>query len=296
MLILRGSIVLLITLALIAAISSMIAIGMGFLDRSEGEIEKKHAFIQTIAFTQDTVSILNKKAKEINSSDALDLLVMTPIELKTDEMELAITFDSAAKGINPNNLIKIVNKKKRINADYVLLFDRILQNANVQNKELFLAMLEDSLDDDLNERLPGSEIALYDRRFAQGRIESLQKFMMIVDHYVKTTEDSAIYAIPWKRILSFYAKDIDFNYIDPYLLRQMLPFLDEEQMRKFHAGGFEKFEDLHLPREDIDELKRYNVTFFVPVIEVNMTAKGQGRSSFIYNIEKRKVLDIGYRI
>ena len=298
----KKSIVLLITLALIVAISALIAVGLMKVDEGAKSVEKKHFLIQTLTFTQNAVDILGKKRGDINSSDGFEMLLLTPIELKSKEISLNLAFDSAAKGINPNNFLKKVQNKFTINPDYVLLFDRILQSENVQNKELFLAMIEDTLDKDLDERIPGSEIALYDKRFAQGSIENFKKFMQIIDHYVRLSEDGNIYKIPWREILSFHAKKIDFNYISPKLLHYMLPYLDSEGIKKVTTAkkiNYTDWKDLPLAKEYKDTLKRYDISFFVPILEANMSVKQADRTGFahfVYDINQKKVLDIAYKI
>lgn len=298
----RKSIVLLITLALIIAISSFIAIGLDIVDKAAKDVEKKHFLMQTDVFVNNITSILAKKTGDINSSDGLDLLFSLPIDIKSDEINAHIEFNSAAYGINPNNFIKIEHNKRVFNPEYILLFDRILQSENVQNKELFIAMIEDTLDKDLDERIPGSEIALYDKRFAQGSIENYKKFQMIIDHYVLVSEDPNIYKIPWRDILNFYSKKIDFNYISPILLKYIVPFLDNETIKKMTTDKediYREWKDIHIADEYKRELKKYNITFYVPVIEGKLTIEQGSYKSFarfIYDIQKKRVLDIGYKI
>ena len=298
----RKSITLLITLALIVAISSLIAIGLHIVNTASTQVQHKHNLVQTATFAQNIAQILKKKSGDINSSEGLELLISLPIDLKSDEIEAHIFFDSAAKGINPNNFLKTDHNKTFFNPDYILLFDRILQSANVQSKELFLAMIEDTLDKDLDERIPGSEIALYDKRFAQGSIENFKKFWMLVKHYVLLTADPNIYTIPWKEILGFYSKKIDFNYISPILLRYMLPYVDAEEIKKLTTAkqaNFGDWKDLPLAKEDKDRLKKYDISFFVPVVEGNLSIKQADQKSFarfVYDIKQKKVVDIGFKI
>lgn len=297
----KKSIVLLITLALIVAIASLIYIGLDRVDSSAKIVEKKHAFLQTTSMINDIKKILEQKKGDINSTDGLDLLFSMPIDLKAESMAVHVEFSSAATGINPNNFIKIVRHKPHLNPDYILLFDRILQDANVQSKELFLAMIEDTLDKDLEERFPGSEIALYDKRFAQGSIENFEKFQKIVKHYIALTQDGNINKIPWRKILGFYSKKIDFNYIDSLLLHYMLPSLSKEALQKLTIDKEEIFADmkeLHLPKEEKEELKKYNIAFYVPTIRIDLQIEqGAGRnlSHFVYDLERKKVEDIAIR-
>ena len=298
----KKSIVLLITLALIVAISSLIYVGFEILEQGSKETEKKRTLIQSTLFFSRLIEILKQREGDINSSEGMETLILLPIELKNEEVEIRVEFDSAAKGINPNNFLKKEANKSVIDPNYVLLFDRILQTYNVQNKDLFIAMIEDTLDKDLDERIPGSELALYDKRFAQGSIENERKFQILVDSYVRMTEDGNIKKVPWDDLLSFYAKRIDINYISPKLLRFILPYLDEEAIRKLTNERdrlYEKIEDMHLAKEDRDELKKYDVSSFVPVIfgELKMElGDRKGRVRFVYDIKQKKVLNIEEKI
>ena len=294
----RKSVVLLITLAIIVAISALVYSGLSIVDKAFSEVEKKHSLIQTDIFFKSLIDVLKKRSKEINSSEGLEVLIYMPIELISDEIEARVEFDSAAKGINPNNFLKVENKKEQINPDYVLLFDRILQRADVLNKELFIAMIEDSLDKDFDERVPGSEIALYDRRFRQGSIENFKKFDMLIKHYILLTEDGNINKIPWKSILSFYSKEIDINYISPILVEYILPYEDLELIKKVFINKtsiYKDVNDLPLPKEDKEELKKFDVSGYVPIIEGNLTIK-QGKNvsfaRFVYDIKNKKVLEV----
>ena len=263
-------------------------------------VEEKHHFLQLSSLLKNITTILGQKSKEFNSTEGLNLLISTPIELENNGISIFISFTSAANGINPNNFLKKQRNRTYLSADYILLFDRILQNAEVQNKELFLALIEDSLDKDLEERMPGSEISLYNKRFSQGQIENYKKFQMLIERYVKLSEDPNIYKIPWKEILSFYSEQIDFNYISPKLLQYILPSLDRETISNLLGEGIIKsWKKLPLPKEDKKELKKYDITFYVPIVKGEFIFKEEnrkGRATFVYDLQNKKVLNIEYKI
>lgn len=292
----------LITLALIVAISALVYIGLGVVNKASKEVEDKHFLVQTDIFVNSVIDVLKSRESDINSSEGFELLLNLPIDLISEEVRAHIEFDSAAKGLNPNNFIKVVNKKEKINPDYVLLFDRILQSADVLNKELFIAMIEDTLDKDLEERIPGSEIALYDKRFLQGKIENFKKFEMIMEHYMKLTQDGSIKKIGWRDILGFYSKKIDVNYISPLLVRYIIPYADDELIKKVFVDRvvlYKSVDELNLPKEERDELKKFNISGFVPVVKADVNIEqGNTKSSatFVFNIKKKKVLDIEERL
>ena len=297
---LKKSIVLLITLALIVSLASLIAIGLHSVQQAQTQIISRKSFLQSLVFASSIENILAKFAKDINGSDELSLLFDLPIDIKSKEVSAHIEFAPVATGLNPNNIVqKVVGKKVIFDANYILLFDKILQDANVLNKELFLALLEDSFDSDYEERIPGSEVGLYNKRFAQGRIENFQKFSMLLDRYVLLTKDENIYKIPWRKILSFYSSEIDFNYISPKLLYYMLPFPDNETVARLttqKSDILKGWSDLHLPEEIVKELKKYHISFFVPIVKVQLSSSAtKGVAQIVYDIKKKKAVDIAFK-
>lgn len=297
---LKKSIVLLITLALIVSLAVSIAVGLHYVQQAQTQITSRQSLLQSFVFAHSIENILARFAQDINGSDELSLLFDLPIDIKSQEVNAHIEFAPVATGLNPNNIVKkVVDKKIIFDANYILLLDKILQDANVLNKELFLAILEDSFDGDYEERIPGSEIGLYNKRFAQGRIESFQKFSLLVDRYVLLTKDENIYKIPWKEILSFNSQTIDFNYISPKLLYYMLPFSDNETVARLttqKSDVFQGWSDLHLSQEIVKELKKYHISFFVPIVEVRLSGSAiEGVTQIVYDIKKKKVIDIAFK-
>jgi len=265
-------------------------------------VEEKHHLLQTSALMNNITQILKEKSKEFNSSESLEILITLPIELESEGLRLSFTFDSTAKGINPNNFLKKKNHKISLNPDYILLFDRILQTADVQNKELFLALIEDTLDKDLDERMPGSELSLYNKRFAQGKIENYKKFKMLIDQYIILTEDANIYKIPWKDILSFHSSKTDFNYISPKLLEYILPYLDKETLLSLTTKRkklIKNWKALPIAKEYKKELKKYDIVFYAPIVKGKFQFQEEekkGKAIFVYDIKNKKVLELEYRI
>jgi len=294
---LKKAIVLLITLTLIIAITSLVFIELQKVNYALKIVEKKHIYIQNKVFIDNITSIINKNRKDINSTFGLETLFLLPIDIQKGGLTTHIEFTSAAKGINPNNILEDTNSSL-FNLDYILLFDRILESANVQNREFFIALLEDSLDKDLKERYPGSEIVLYDRRFRQGVIENFDKFKKIIDYYAFITEDGNIYHIKWRKILSFYSKDIDFNYLSPLLLKYMIPSLDKEMIEKVTTkkdNVFSNWKEVPLLESYKKELQKFNISFYVPIIKVKIILKKAELRSyvdFIYDIKKKRINSI----
>jgi len=282
--------------------ASLLYVGLEMAERASQGLERRHFLIQSHTLLQNVLEILDRKQGEINSSEGLEMLIDLPIELESEEIDLSISFDSAAKGVNPNNFLKKGKKRTIIDSDFVLLFDRILQTYNVQNKELFIALIEDTLDKDLDERIPGSELALTNRRFAQGAIENRAKFDMLIEAYIRLTEDPNILSVPWEEILSFYAPQIDLNYISPTLLRLILPYLDEGSVKRLTVGRkrlYKGLKDLPLAKEDREELKKYRVSPFVPVVVAKIgirRGEWEGEIDLVYDIAEKRVLNIEEKI
>jgi len=291
------------TLALVVALTSLLYLGFEMSEAASRRVEEKHLLLQRDLLLANVIQILQRKRKELNSSQGLEMLVELPLELEAEGIAVELTFDSAAKGINPNNFVMKDDRNRTIiNPDFVLLFDRILQTYDVENKELFIAMIEDTLDPDLNERIPGSELALSNRRFAQGAIEGRAKFHMLIQRYIELTQDPKILAVPWDKILSFHAPKIDLNHIEPTLLRLILPYLGEETIQQITTGKaklYGSLKELPLAKEDRAELKKYGVVPFVPILQGDLVVregKRRGEVKFIYDLAEQRVLEIEEKI
>ena len=300
----KKAIALLITLSLITIISVIVSKIITIMDNSLKEINKREALIQFDTLFNDIKKILDRSVTDINDSTSLELLFLLPYSFNDIEsgININIEMESDSSKINPNLLMDVNRSKindenhgEQINKDIYSLFDRILLNYNIQNRELFLSMLLDTIDEDKEERYPNSEIANFNHFFQNGEIINMRHFKQIIKRYRDLTLDKNIDNIPWDMLIGFRSKIIDFNYITPELLSFLLPSLDKESLYKITLNKlvtYDNFDELELPNDLNEQLKRYNIKFFSPEIwciidfQFNEYSKN---ISFQYNLKEKKV-------
>jgi len=144
---------------------------MGILDRSYAKVSEKRFLIQSDVLLANMFGILREASTDVNDSEGLDALLAVPLSFETDAFDasVAITFESAAR-VPDINLLVERNVSRRNGADAYApqplnpvleeYLDRILTVYNVSDKILFLSMVADTIDADLEERVAGSEVAL----------------------------------------------------------------------------------------------------------------------------------------
>ncbi|MEF3192527.1 MAG: hypothetical protein K6347_08315 [Campylobacterales bacterium] len=211
----KSGFVLLATLALILFIGLLVSFSMTIVQRTVASVQQSVSLPQTMVVIRDTKAILTKTFDKINTPEEFDFLLGYPVELKDEASGTSLTVDIKPlwTGLNPN-LLADANNSQLFREAWV----RLLSDYKVVDSELFLALIEDTLDHDLNPRREMSEIALDDPLFTNGSIGSMTQFREIVHRYAAAANDPRIYHLPWREILSFEAQKIDINYASPRLL------------------------------------------------------------------------------
>jgi len=304
----RNAIALLVTISFVTVIMSLIGISSNLVDNSFKRVAAKHALIQNNLLFSDITDILKEVSGDINDSIGLDIFLSIPLffENRQNSLSVDITFESDASGININNLLKDVNTSKKkhsdqpipLNPPYEEYFERILTVYNISDKILFLSMIADTLDSDLEERMPGSEIALENPFFRQGHIYNLRHFKKIMSAYKKQTLDFNVDTVPWKELIGFNADNIDFNQIGPEVLQYLAPEIDPESTPNYTSNKtdlYESLDDIPLEEETKKRLKEMNMQFYSPYVFATMNIKdGDNKEQivFVYNLGNKKVSNI----
>jgi len=305
----RRGIALLITIAFITAIAALIAVAGGILNRSFTDTSRKSSFVQGNVMLSDIQTLLRQNTKDINDSATLDILLSLPLFFGNKEAGVStdLSFASDASAVNVNLLVEKGTGKAAgayaplpMRAAYRTYFERVLQFYNVADTELLLAMIADAIDDDLDERLPGSEIALQAPDFTQGRIFDLHHFRQILAAYKRQTLDYSVDAIPWETLIGFRNTGIDFNHITADTLRFIAPDIDETTLADLTTNRVDLYEqtaDLPLSPEDVKMLEDMNVTFYSPRIVGNLHVLGENRKvsyTFAYDLSTQQVSQFAF--
>jgi hypothetical protein len=301
----KKGIALLITISLVAVIASLIGISAGILDHSFKRISNKKFLIQSNSFISGLTDVLKDASSDVNDSDSLDIFLSFPFvfEQKSRDLSVDIYFTSEATGLNPNDMLEEnnatrgrdkVKENENIKPSFEASFDHILTVYNVSDKILLLSMIADSVDSDLKERTTGSELALENSFFSQGRIYSIEHFNQIIDAYKHLTLDYSVDAIPWETLLSFNNKDIDFNHIESDALKAMFPELDEATLTSLTSDRVEVYKDFSLLNIDSQrkkELEKLGLTFYSPQVKAWMNIRNGDNHlgvTFLYDLKNKK--------
>ncbi|WP_187647800.1 hypothetical protein [Nitrosophilus labii] len=200
----KKSIALFIVLIFIAVASSLIAIVYKESQKALSFSKIYEKISQNSLLIRDFEYILKNSLKDINSSEDLDMLfVSSPLlSSKDGEFNFGFSLRPLSDKINLNFLKD--KKKREYIKDYIY---RVCSFYEVEDTEFFIALLEDTIDVDIEERVVGSEIVLENRRFKNGFIESFSHFYKILDYYFKMSQDSNIFKVNWKELI-YFDKDL----------------------------------------------------------------------------------------
>ena len=296
----RPAIALLITIALVATITALIAVSSGILEHSFKRISNKQMLVQSNVFLSKFVELLKSASSEVKDGFTLDIFLMAPLffENKEQGLQISIKFDSEVTAPNINLMLE--NNKtnafsKEVYTDY---FEEIFNVYTISDRILFLSMIEDTLDNDYEERISGSEIAILDPFFMQGTIYSYRHFSHIINAYKEQTRDSSIDLIPWQELIGYKGKGVDINHINAKVLQILNPSLDENSVELYtidRAEVYENFDALVLDEDTAKRFKELNVSFYSPLVKAKMTVSDGDQENtilFSYNLSTQKVSDI----
>ena len=300
----RRGIALLITIAFITAIAALIAVAGGILNQGFSGASRKAFLVQSNVILSDIQTLLRQNTKDINDSTALDVLLSLPLffgDEKTGVMS-DLSFASDASCVNVNLLVEKgtgtmtdANTPLPIRTAYETYLARILQFYNVADPELLISMIADTIDDDLDERLPGSEIALKEPDFSQGRVYNLHHFRQILAAYERQTLDFNVDTVPWNALIGFRDGGIDFNHITADALHFIVPDLDESVVTELttdRVDVYEEFDGLPLDSATVKTLEEFDVTFYSPHIVSSFHVLGNKQKvsyTFAYDLSTQKV-------
>ncbi|MEA2111654.1 MAG: hypothetical protein U9P71_06350 [Campylobacterota bacterium] len=303
----RKGIALLITIALVATITALLTVSTGILDNSFKRISNKLFLIQSNIFFNDFITILNDATNDVNDSDTLDIFLMLPVAFASEHKDIAvdISFVSDASKININNIVEDSNSSKKrdpyepipLVRAYESYVEHILSIYNVSDKILLLSMIADTVDDDLDERIPGSEIALADPLFSQGSIYSVKHMEQIVEAYVRESRDYNAQQVPWKDLFGFRNTAVDFNHISQDVLYHVAPELQEslDYYTTEREEVYDSYDGIPLNAETKVQLDTLGIDFYSPEVRGSMNISSSDYSveiEFSYNLKTKEVSHI----
>lgn len=303
----RSGIALIITIAFIAAVAALIGLSFGRLDDAYQRVSNKRFLVQSDILLSRMFEILKRASSDVNDSTGLDIFLSVPFAFENKEFDMLTTvaFESAASRPNINWLVENSAADPNdpyapvpLNPDMEDYLDRILSLYNITDRVLFVSMVADTIDEDLQARSPGSEIAMEDVDFTQGRLYGLHHFMQVVAAYERATLDPAIRTVPWASLIGFSNGDIDFNHISPEVLSVLMPELGGDQSALFTTDRLDVYsslEELPLSPEAKERMEALHVVFYDPGVKGDILIRnGEQRlhATFLYNLGTKEVSDL----
>ena len=297
----RPAIALIITLFFIMAMTLLVGISSGLSDSALKRVEKERFLIQANRISHDVVTILNQITKDLNSSDDLDMLIDLPVLLddEVSGMHVEITFESASSRLNINSL---VDENGTIQKEYYNLLENVLINNQVLDPSLFLSLVADTIDSDIEERIVDSEIATLDPFYSNGEIIDMKHFNKIIQKYIEMRDDLAINQIPWSKLISTVGKDIDINHVTPELFAEIFPNFAPDEVLEYTLGRkdtYNKMEDLEVDDITKEYLLKLGVSFYEPLVKCNVLLKVNeqtGIISFYYDLSGKNASEFNIEI
>lgn len=288
----KKGVVLLSVILLITALSVIILKGISISENFLKQSSKSLFLSQGNKTFLDTISFLKQNTQMIKDAKSFKLIEGLPIIIddSKNDFQIKLTLKSAANRLNINNLLK---NHSRVNQNFYDFLRYILMKNEISDANFFLSVLLDVLDKDDDERAYESEFNIREKKAVDGRIHSLVQFKMILDYYVKKTQDAQIYNIEWEKIIAFEEIKADYNYLNDTILFYLSEFYGINTTKKDELVN--SYEELYLDDEDKKAFKDLNIEFYVPVFDCDLLliqGEAQMNVKFHYDIPEKKVYKI----
>ena len=298
----RRAMALLVTMMFVVAITVAIAFGLKQVNSASSVIKSENFIYQSSMLVEDILNILeNSKAvqKVIDSNSSSDFYAFLSqaafIPLEVDGLEVVVKISSARSKFNPNELVEGGKIQKNrvamlkqyftthmVNSDYV---DILLDN-----------MSKIKADNSYNSRIFDANPSLF-----RDYIASVKHLKKINDFYAQEYNDNSLKNINFKNLFYFSSdRDIaiDLNYATPEVWEMILGCQkDRAKFLSDGGGGYEKEADLNLQPEEIVNLHKFKVSYYEPIIQVEieiMQNDNDAKVRFEYDIKKKKVSNFVY--
>ncbi|NPA29664.1 MAG: hypothetical protein GXO33_05710 [Epsilonproteobacteria bacterium] len=238
----RKAVVLYMTLGVILLIGSAVLLLLRTESRFKESVEKEAAYVQGTLFIRDMSEYLLSNAltpEEIFGGAGI------PVAMALDSMEGTVTIYSAQRKIDLNTYLKHLGTDQRA---YEAFLNWLAQKG-YKNPSFLLALLLDTLDKDLNERVTGSELRLKDPRFQNGAVFPKRSLPAIFRAYRQHTRDRNATARPFDENFGFDPFSFDLNYATLDQLILLYPDFPRDQLTRVaaHDTFYKSADDLPLP-------------------------------------------------
>jgi hypothetical protein len=258
----RGA-VLLMTLFLITVMSGAISLLLGESDHLLHLSKRSHGDAQITKISSDLQRLLPQILSRINTVNELEYALILPFSSRSSDERfmLEASLHSPYRLFNINTICDPSGKTKE---PYIMFVSRIFERYPIASPNMFLNILLDTIDMDLEQRQEGSEILASFPDFHNGSIENFTQFEQVIARYLTLTKDSQILDIPWKQLIGFEGEKIDINYVSPEVLSLIAPELDSQTVHRITDLRTQPFESKEQLLSIAPELSSvYDTWFFL---------------------------------
>ena len=200
----KKAIVLMMTLGFIAVITALVLYTLSISQKSFATVSDIDAQNQFSLTFKDFTVILKEMTKEVKTADALNMLLsidIPPFPEPTTGMTVGFEMESYMKKLNINAILTQLQSAEG-NCDQNFSTEilcrplkRFLERYEIQDKRLMIDLMLDTIDKDDMELGGGTEIAVDDIDFAQGKIYNYHHLKKIFDRYYTLSSDKNVYQL-----------------------------------------------------------------------------------------------------
>ena len=281
----RPAITLFITLAVIVAMLSLVAIVFGYLSEARTKAQDKAALIQGNVIYADAVDTLKRFIGKKPSTNILKNIYNIPLTVAQENgsfnMLIACSPAHAAIPITWFSQKGGAKDQDRLNLA-TFVFEEITTQARLREPETLLRLIQNTLDSQQNIKF-GKEGRLNKRK----KYLSYRGFMKILNEYRLQTDDNRANKISWNLYFSFgedYSA-IDGNFMSSKLISVVFAIDEQIVQEDFKSGELKSF----LLNNGAD-MALYNSPLFIKTADAAMKcsasytfSKGSYSFSFKYN-------------
>ncbi len=301
----RSAIALLLTLFFVMLISIVIGFSLQNLNKAKQSVSKEKLLLQVDVLVDDILELL-KTSSEIDTvvksqdGNALFALIssMQNIPLSLEGYEVVLSVESARKYFNINALKK---DKKNFDRERINRIKNFFSTHGI-NEELVL-MFMDSMSGYKADRSYFTDLFEKNKELFRDYIASYEHLEKILLFYDKKYHDNVFSKLEFDKIFSYdpnIATKVDLNFATEQTW-EFLTGCSQEEAKVFvkNEGSYKKVEDIPLSPTMKERLKKFNISFFEPVVMIIITIRdhySSGSVAFEYNLRTKKASRFVYKI
>ena len=294
----HSGIALLITLFFIMAITVAVGISLSQLQKGGKGLHEGRFLVQSSAVLEDVLSVLQNSPMMAEVKDTatfnvfLESTAVIPFEVQ--DLRVLIRMQSARGKFNINALKGSEVYRDALNT-YMLRYN-ILDSY----------YLTDLLLDCMSGKQDVYKTAIFDDMpwMYREKIAGSAHLDQILEYYMRTRHDYNVQKLPWGELVRFgehNSTQIDVNYATAEVWRMILPNADDVRVQALAEGlvVYEKEDDLNLMTDEKDEMKRFDVSYYLPTVHVDVAVQEHNRTAdiaFEYDITSKKAEAFEYGI